>query len=33
MQDLTDFEHKVKKSKKSTFAHKLAKLVKSCING
>ena len=33
MQDLTDFEHKVEKSKKLTFAHKLAKLVKSCING
>ena len=32
MQDLTDFEQKVKKLKKSTFAHKLAKLVKSCIN-
>ena len=31
MQDLTDFERKVEKSKKSTFAHKLAKLVKSCI--
>ena len=32
MQNLTDFEQKVKKSKKPTFAHKLAKLVKSCIN-
>ena len=32
MQDLTDFEQKVEKSKKSTFAHKSAKLVKSCIN-
>ena len=32
MQDLTDFEQKVEKLIFSTFAHKLAKLVKSCIN-
>ena len=33
MQDLTDFEGKVEKSKKLTFSQKLVKSVESCMHG